>query len=172
MYRYTYISDVCAAISTGGRTPTGSQRASSARALAHTCTWRRCSHMHAHTYTSHRQILAYRHTYRTPLLLFIGGDIHARAQTQRRTRARASTACTQLGVHTSTSAAASTYTRAHIRACVSAMSSPQVPRRTEPRPSAPAAVARRRPKAAHTLDNEVSDAMFHAPMFALNVVAP
>jgi hypothetical protein len=52
------------------------------------------------------------------------------------------------------------------------MSSPQVPRRTEPRPSAPAAVARRRPKAAHTWDNVVSDAMFHAPMFALNVVAP
>ncbi len=38
----------------------------------------------------------------------------------------------------------------------------------EPRPSAPTAVVRRWPKAAHTWNNVVTDAVFHAPMFALN----
>ena len=46
----------------------------------------------------------------------------------------------------------------------------QVPRRTEPRPSAPAAVARRRPKAAHTLYMFDTRAVFHAPISALNPV--
>ena len=49
--------------------------------------------------------------------------------------------------------------RAHTCARASAVPSPQVPRRTEPRPSA------------HTWYNEVSDAMFHAPRFALNPFA-
>jgi hypothetical protein len=33
------------------------------------------------------------------------------------------------------------------------------------------AASRRRPKAAHTEDNDVTDEVFHAPMFALNAVA-
>ena len=72
-----------------------STAASSAHAIAHTCTWRRCSHMHAHTYISQRQLLVCICTYRTSLLLFIDGDIHARTlmraqmQTLRRTRVRA-----------------------------------------------------------------------------------
>ena len=81
--------------------------------------------------------------------------------------------CTAMHTHVDTRgseyvyARTHTYARAH-RRCRRA----QVPRRTEPRPSAPAAVARRRPKAAHTWYNEVSDTVFHAPMFALNLVVP
>ena len=96
---YIYIGRVRSYIYRRTHTHMRSTAASSARALAHTCTWRRCSHMHAHTYTSRRQILTYRHTYRTPLLLFIGGDIHARAHSCVRKRsvahAQALHTCTQ-----------------------------------------------------------------------------
>ncbi len=76
----------------------------------------------------------------------------------------------QLGIHTWTPAQGScclirvrTCMRAHIgRAAV----------HIEPRPSASATVRRRRPKAAHTPYNEVTDAVFHAPMFTLNSYAP
>jgi hypothetical protein len=44
----------------------------------------------------------------------------------------------------------------------------QQPRPIEDRPSASADVARRRPKAAHTWLKSLTDAVFHAPMFALN----
>jgi hypothetical protein len=43
--------------------------------------------------------------------------------------------------------------------------------RIEPRSSASAAMAHRRPKATHTICNVLTDAVFHAPMFALNAFA-
>jgi hypothetical protein len=43
--------------------------------------------------------------------------------------------------------------------------------RTEARPSASAIVRAAGPGAAHTDDNEVTRAVFHAPMFALNAYA-
>ncbi len=45
------------------------------------------------------------------------------------------------------------------------------PRRTEARPSAAAIVRAAGPGAAHTWDNVVTDAVFHAPMLALNADA-
>jgi hypothetical protein len=45
------------------------------------------------------------------------------------------------------------------------------PRRMGDRPSAPAAGTRRRLKAAHTQNMFDTDAVFHAPMFALNADA-
>ena len=45
------------------------------------------------------------------------------------------------------------------------------PRRTAARPSASAIVRAAGPGAAHTEDNVVTDAVFHAPMFALNADA-
>ena len=97
MQIYIYIGRVRSYIYRRTHTHMRSTAASSARALAHTCTWRRCSHMHA--YTSRRQILIYRHTYRTPLLLLIGADIHARAHSCVRKRsvahAQALHTCTQ-----------------------------------------------------------------------------
>ena len=47
----------------------------------------------------------------------------------------------------------------------------QRPRHIEPRPSVSAAVARRRPRAAHTMHNVVTRAVFHAPMSTLNADA-
>ena len=56
MYIYTYISDMCVAMSIDGRTHTGCQRPHRPHTqTAHTCTWRRCSHTHAHTYIAHWQ---------------------------------------------------------------------------------------------------------------------
>jgi hypothetical protein len=45
------------------------------------------------------------------------------------------------------------------------------PRRTEARPSASAVVRAAGPRAAHTVANEVTAAVFHAPMLALNADA-
>jgi hypothetical protein len=75
---------------------------------------------------------------------------------------------------------ASACTCAHARACkrvparvctrarIGGAAAHNRPRRIEARPSASAIVCAAGPRAAHTLYNEVTDAVFHAPMFALN----
>ena len=58
------------------------------------------------------------------------------------------------------------YVHAHMRARIGgAVATSAAPHRA---PTKRVAVARRRPKAAHTEGNVVTDAVFHAPMFALN----
>jgi hypothetical protein len=61
--------------------------------------------------------------------------------------------------------------RARTRARIGGATARNGPRRIEDRPSASAAVARRRPIAAHTPDNVVTAAVFHEAMFAPNTVA-
>ncbi len=63
-----------------------------------------------------------------------------------------------------------------LHVCARAHASAVPPRTTgraapQPRPSASAILRAAGPRAAHTKDNEVTDAVFHAPMFALNADA-
>jgi hypothetical protein len=57
------------------------------------------------------------------------------------------------------------------RARIGGAAAHKPPRNTEPRPSASAVVLAAGPGAAHTADNVVTRAMFHAPMFALKADA-
>ncbi len=81
--------------------------------------------------------------------------------------------CVQLWLHVDTRGSEYVYMRARTHARASA-----APPRTSTTPHrAPAERVPRRwraaaPKAAHTEDNVVTDAVFHAPMFALNATAP
>ena len=61
--------------------------------------------------------------------------------------------------------------RVRTRARIGGAAAHNRPRRIEPRPSASAIVRAAGPGAAHTEDKEVMDAVFHAPMFALNADA-
>jgi hypothetical protein len=62
--------------------------------------------------------------------------------------------------------------RAHARARIGGPAAHNGPRRIDARPSASATVVRRRAeKVAHTPSNVVTDAVFHAPMFAVNTDA-
>jgi hypothetical protein len=60
---------------------------------------------------------------------------------------------------------------ARVRARIGGAAAHNGPRRTEARPSASAIVRAAGPGAAHTEDNEVTQAVFHAPMLALKADA-
>ncbi len=62
-------------------------------------------------------------------------------------------------------------TRVRTRARIGGAAAHNRLRRIEARPSASAVVRAAGPGAAHTEDNEVTAAVFHAPMFALNADA-
>ncbi len=62
-------------------------------------------------------------------------------------------------------------TRVRTRARIGGAGAHNGPRRTEARPSASAIVRAAGPGAAHTWFNAVTDAVFHAPMSALNADA-
>jgi hypothetical protein len=61
--------------------------------------------------------------------------------------------------------------RVRTRARIGGAAANNGPRPIEARPSASAIVRAAGPGAAHTSDNEVTRAVFHAPMFALNADA-
>ncbi len=63
-------------------------------------------------------------------------------------------------------------TRVRTRARIGGAAAHNRPRGIETRPSAPAIVRAAGPGAAHTEANEVTRAVFHAPMSALNADAP